>query len=1225
MANDVGKGKTDSSNSPKKEIILDEVVPTLFVALGGTGAQVLWRIRRRIMNTLWGNGGETVRLENITDFPFAEFLQVDLSSYETEQGKAVKGDMLSSKIQFRENEQLIKKLPLEKYTKTEEELNIYPLIQEWFPLSRKTINELNIDVEKGAGQIRAISRLYFFDQYEALKSLIRTKADSLLANVTTDKAQKRLGLKLKTGALKIVVIASTAGGTGSGGFLDVGYLVDWIGRAVSTQGVTTNLVLLLPSGYTGANLVRTQANTYAAMMEMEACMRQGSRYIKQWKKLEVPKLSEAPYGDVYLIDTANLAGEKTAEITDIYEMVADALFEDFSTAEFANRKRSIAVNQNLHKVVPYEMGLPTGQYGDTSITFSRAYSSFGQAIIDTQLEQKQNVILFRQVNAMLKAFFGVASDDPKSNMPTEGERDELLESRMHLGSDNVKIDYDFVVNHDQYYKGAEHDSYHLVTELLRVNDIITLDDIETRIDAVFEEIRTSGSHKEWSERIAEVLKGINRDTFKGVESGSGIHDDAISRRRRELLAELTDPQRKAGIVKALWSRVDNKERGGLDYTIDLIHRIKDQLDNPETGIVKRLEESTQWFADLSGFLRKTDTATLQEHLLQAIDKWIGGKGLAEAKIKQIAQSVKLYVHYHLYAIASREAALLAAAFSDFLGRKQGTDEDGNPIWDGFIGDLERGRGLVRDIILASEEQITRTQEAMKQSHAMYFVLPAPKSRIDELELLSKAEARRWAEEVFQDFGGTQQLFSLLQQDEGRAELMGKLRNRALTLIEGDDAREKENPLFAALDTHPNLSHLFGDFMRRSMPWVFAHLEKYLKDQTPEDQYKCVIGVKDAATFKARYGARLMQSLPATTLMTETQVGFVEIDTPGKMVCYTELSGLPLPSLRNLDQWFVSYKSEDKIPVHCHKNTGTFVHARELTLDELASRAEDFKLYIQAIALGVLRRNKTNGYSVTEKGRIQDAGGERKFRLSGLSDQYREIIERQVRQDLELLVTPDQLAVWGALLEYYAASVYPEARIHKDEEDVFRKGLPTLMCEQLKTDAIQRLERKVGQGTAERLLRLASEQIRDLTDEIPGSKEEVYTYEVNNEDQENKRVLRKEIFHPTYQLEKIIQPPIVNLTNKWNNSGGTVAPPPIGLHMHPEGFMPFKVAIDGKSCGPFDWPQLVELADKGQLLITSKVWQRGMGDWQPAGQINILESLFAVEEPPLFDDEEPPLN
>ena len=1205
----------------KTEVILTEVVPTLFIALGGTGAQVLWRIRRRILNTLWGAGnGNSVRLESLTEFPFAEFLYIDLSTFETEQGIAQKNDILANKVRFKESERIVKKLDLNKYTKSDEDLDRYPLIKEWFPLSRKTINELNIDPEKGAGQIRSISRLYFFDKYQEIKSAIRSKSDALLNNVQSDFAQKRLGLSVQTGAIKIVVVGSTAGGTGSGCFLDMGYLAGWLGKDAANQGVTTNLVLMLPSGYKGAGLTRTEANTYAALMELETCMRQGSRYIKQWVAGEVPRdLSNSPYSDVYLVDTANLAGAKTGDIKDVYDMVADTLFEDFSRAEFANRKRSISVNQNQYKIVPYEMQLPRETYGDMSVSFSRAYSSFGQAIIDTHLEQKKNVLLFRQVNGMLKAFFGVAADDPKSNTPTEGDRDEILSNRMFLGLGNEIIGYDFVARNETYRKGAERTTYPLITELLRINGVSILDDLEKRILDRFEDIRTGGNYKEWPSKVNEVLATINHDTFKAVESGSGLHVDAIRKRRIDLLADLLDPVPDHGLVRALWMRVDNKERGGLDYTIELIQRIKDRLENANTGIVRALEENARWFSDLSGFLRSEETIVLQEHLLQATGKFMSAQIQSDNKLKQIAEAVRLYVRYHLFAAASREAAVLIHALSEALGKQQGTDVEGNPVWQGFIGELEAGRNLVRAIINDAEDQIARTNEAMKQSHAMYFVLPAPKSKLDGLELLPRDQARQWAEEVFHDFGGTQQLFAILQEDQGRSELLSKLRNRALNLIGGDSGADEENPLFAALDDYSkqaSLSQLFTDFLQRAMPWVGAKVEGYLKPQNPEDQYKCLIGVKNARKFEEKYGKLLLNRLPTITMMTSKQVGFVDIDAPGMLVCYTELSGLPLPSQKSLDQWYVSYRGEDKIPVHTHRSTSTFVHAREMTLDELAAQAEDFKLFVQAVALGVLKRTERGEdaglYTVTRRGRTQSIGDEKKLRLIGIPEIYRPIILEQVDQDLGKLISPDQLSMWIALLEHYSAGVYPVATFRSDGVDVDRKGLPTLMCENLVGEWTKRLELMIGQGAAERLLRTAGDAMRDWTFEIPGSTADVYPYEVNMREVQNKRVLLEKVINSEWTLtQDSISPHTEAAVGQLGVRAGVI-PPPLPPQMPVQVF----VAANGQQAGPFDLPVLRQMVTAGQLTRESLVWMEGMVNWAAASSVTAIASVFGAVPPPL---------
>jgi hypothetical protein len=1110
----------------KTEVTLTEVVPTLFIALGGTGAQILWRIRRRILNTLWGPSADnSIRLENLSEFPFAEFLQIDLSAFETEQGKAIKNDILANKVLFKEEERIVKSLDMSKYVRTDEDLAKYPLIQEWFPLSRSKINELNIPIEKGAGQIRALSRLYFFDKYQEIKNAIRSKSEHLLANVSTAESAKRLGLKVQMGSLKIVVVASTAGGTGSGSFLDLGYLTTIIGKTVA-QGVTTNLILMLPTGYSGANRTRTQANTYAALMELETCMRQGSRYINQWSENEITRdMPESPYTDVYLVDTTNLAAAQTEDIKDLYDMVADALFEDFSNAEFANRKRSVSVNQNQHKTNPYTARVSREIYGEMKLTFSRGYSSFGQSIIDTHMEQKKNVVLFRQVNGMLKAFFGVSSDDPKSNTPTEGERDEILASRMYLSVDNEIIKYDFVVSHKDFRKDAECTTYPLVTELLRVNGISQLDDIEKRIVDRFEDIRKGGNYKEWPTKIAEAIASINHDTFKAVESGSGLHEDAIRKRRSELLSELINPRPEHGLIRALWMRVDNKERGGLDYTIALIQRLKDKLENANTGIIKKLEENAKWFSDLSGFLRNEETAKLQEHLLQAIGKLISAQTQSEMKLKQISEAVKLYVRYHLYAASCHEAAILVKDISEGLGKQQGTDADGEPIWGGFIGELEEGRDLVKGIISDAEAQIARTNEAMKQGHAMYFVLPAPRSRIDDLELLPPVQARQWAEEAFQDFGGTQELFSMLKEDAGRTELLSKLRNRALSMIKGDgQTDEVENPLFAALeDQKANLGQLFSDFMQRAMPWVAARIDKYLKEQDPNDQYKCYIGVKDSKKFEEKYGALLKSRLPTVTMMTAKEIGFVEINEPGKLVCYTELSGFPLPSLKGLDDWYTAYREENgKITVHTHRRTSTFVHPRELTTTELASRAEDFKLFVQAVALGVLTRTDKGEdaglYKLRVKGQSRYVGDEKYLRLAGIDISYRKAIQLQVDLDTEQLRSTDQLALWVALLENFLGSAYPLAVILVDGVSKELKSLPTLICEQLVEEWTKRLMSKVDEAQAERLLRIARETLHKWTDEIPSSNTDVYAYEVNMKEIKPKRVLRREVLQSGWVLD-----------------------------------------------------------------------------------------------------------
>lgn len=50
--------------------------PTLYIGVGGTGMEVMMRVRRRILNASWGS--DNVRLENLSQFPIAQFMHFDL-------------------------------------------------------------------------------------------------------------------------------------------------------------------------------------------------------------------------------------------------------------------------------------------------------------------------------------------------------------------------------------------------------------------------------------------------------------------------------------------------------------------------------------------------------------------------------------------------------------------------------------------------------------------------------------------------------------------------------------------------------------------------------------------------------------------------------------------------------------------------------------------------------------------------------------------------------------------------------------------------------------------------------------------------------------------------------------------------------------------------------------------------------------------------------------------
>jgi hypothetical protein len=1214
------------------------VWPTLFMAIGGTGMEISLRVRRRLLNYIWGRSDSPVRIANLTEFPLVQFIYFDLSAVSTtESGQSAVTDPLADLVKFTDEEKLIFKLDMDKYLRTDGELNTYPYIASWFPLTRKKALELGIDPTKGAGQIRALSRLYFFDKYIALRRMIEDKIRTLLAGVSVKEKTERLKLEVEPASLRVVVIASTAGGTGAGSFLDMGYLAKRLARQ-QLLGAKVDLCLMLPSGYAGHGKSRTEANTYAALMELEACIGQGIKFVTQWKDGEDPELPSKPYDEVFLFDTGNLALKKTAKATDLFDMVADILFEDFTSADFANWKRSIAPNQSQYKIDSFSPPIDAQKYGKMKMMYSKAYSAFGQSIIDTQLEQRREEIACGQVNDMLKVFFGIASDAGSGREvppPSPDDGRALLKEDVYCGKENFKLAYKFAASKAAlpYEEGLEFAVHKLVDLLLYDGDKPMLGHLYDRINRAIDEIRISTEKDQRLPRVDKLRNELDRDL--GIEggatdAGAGGIEDAIRARRKFVFQDLTADN--SGLLKALWAAVDNKEKGGIDYTIQLVERIKDCIENDATGILRDMEAAKIWFSGLCEKLREGELQVLRDDIGRTKGGTFLGtkKDYAEDILTNIGETIRWYVEARLREIACREATNLLKELSAWLGEHQGLDEKTNrKRWSphSFAGKLAGYERLVVEIMTSMNEEVIRTREATKQGHAAYQIVRASTAELDAARKLDPKKAMEWAKSVFDNLGGSRAIFQKLEQDVSRAELIAQLRSLALTKLPAIGAGQ-DNPLIKALEemTESERRPLFQHCLDMAMPWVEANLEGIWT--VNPDQYSCVIGVSGAELFEKKFGDEFKTAIPARARMTTKKVNFYETGVSGKLTCYVELSGVPLPALNLLSNWRDSYNEEvKKIPVHTHRDKTLFIHPMAPSSGALDRLAEHFKLYIQGVVFGVLKLRVDSPeerlYCLTVSGEELSVGNERTIRMEGIASEHLVYLQKKVTDALDRIKTTAQYAGLVALYDFYTKCVYPPYKIqNEDKVEILAEGFANVLCANLGEEARKAMKKKsmaAGVDTNGLIARMKGTEDEDRwenfeildkwTEEIEGSDTDVYENEVGKS-HIPKRILRREFFKPGW-LEDLFKPEEkVPIEEK--------IPP------EPKGFRPYKVAIDGKSSGPFDWRGLVDLASKGQLTSATKVWRKPMKDWQKAEVVEELSDLLATDEPSLTDDDEPPL-
>jgi hypothetical protein len=77
----------------------------------------------------------------------------------------------------------------------------------------------------------------------------------------------------------------------------------------------------------------------------------------------------------------------------------------------------------------------------------------------------------------------------------------------------------------------------------------------------------------------------------------------------------------------------------------------------------------------------------------------------------------------------------------------------------------------------------------------------------------------------------------------------------------------------------------------------------------------------------------------------------------------------------------------------------------------------------------------------------------------------------------------------------------------------------------------------------------------------------------------------------------------------NQNAGPQGPPPA------PGALSVHIAEDGATTGPFNQAALQQKVQDGSLSRDTMVWMEGMDDWQPAGAVDRLQSLFRSTPPP----------
>ncbi len=1179
---------TPASINRKAELKVD-LRPTLFIGAGGTGMEVMMRIRRRILSAVW-NKQHPTRVESIADFPVARFLHFDLDNNAIiDEGKSQRTDPWYELVRLTDEERLVEPLDLPQYHESDDSLARFPLIESWMPLRPKKLRSLGIDPSKGAGQIRSVARLYLFDKYPKLRGRIKGALNFLSSNAGIERKEnyQRLGLQVDTSKFRIVVIGSNAGGTGAGSAIDLG----WMAKAIARQEVSdsqVDLVMFMPSGFAKANKERTEANAYATMMELETTMRDMNARVS-WMDPDSIQGKGAPFDDVYFVDTANLANKATQDVKDVYQMVADTLFEDFASADFANRKRSVAVNQQQHKLGPYNPRVPEARFGDMRLSYSKVYSAFGQAVLDTQQSLREDIRAYELAALMVKEFFGlVGRDGALARRAGDAERDSFMREQMEMRERPFTEFPDFKKGTVDVTPFQE---YALTEGLLMDKDGRSLlERVESKVQLEIDRIMAGYDIKLWREKVAELLPQLERDAIREAGATAETSEDRIKRHTGELTGRL-----KTRVRERLYALLDDRKQGGLEFVLSLLEQVKARLLQRD---LINAEKNGRRYRDIRDALRTRQVEESLNNLGQAAGRLFGKDAQAREVMAHLKRDIADYLRFHLLAVSAGQAIEVMRNMSAWLGDPQTTDEQGNAQWSGVAGEFQEGRRHVQEILHAVDNRIAQLRSDARHEHATYIKLTGD---VQPAPVRLTQDVSTWSEEVLLEFGGSGKLFPQLGDERMRSDLLLKLFRRAQTQLSSSElGAEPSDPLLDRLNamTPQERQRVFAEWIRSAMPWVNA---RFSAEFTPNsDQFKCFIGVGDVAAWR-RMEAEIRAAVP-TGFFHGDLVSIVNTGVPGRAVCYIELSGIPMTVLRGLPTWRASYQIENpKIPTHLHFDSTRFRHPISPSMDELNRLADDYEWFLQAIALGVIRRKadlgdreasfQPRGQYLFEvepgSGEWLQIGNEFAIRSNGLPAYYREQVIAAVRNRLAS-VGPHQLVLLAALMRHYQLRVY-EPRLEVDETgaQLPSPSLPNITAKRL-FDAWFRRAAAADPSLTHAAIDAALATLPEWTEAVPDSASDAYTWEV--EKPVDKRVIKPEFLASDARAAQAAE-----------RRTHTATPVPAAVSGPG-----YKLFVGGAQRGPFAVEEIAHQLARGEIDAGTRAWNMAQdtrfGKWQTVADI-----------------------
>lgn len=460
-----------------KKVVLKR---SLFIGLGGTGATALLHTKKRFLDTY----GEVP--------PMIDFLVIDtdqntsLKSLERENVLTDLHKDTSPNVRFKNSEVL--------YTRVRGAKQAYRINKNslftWMPEENEHVLK---DMIHGAGQVRSNGRYSVYFNQNAIIDAVRNK----ISDITDISNIDNSGFEAKGSGIEINFVFSIAGGTGSGSFVDVAYLVK--DALAGNEEVTTIGFLVLPDVFNamqqGVSMENTKPNGYGALMDLDYLMQNRVEDLGlsiNFSNRNI-KIDSNPFDILFTVNNKNTAGDTINHINDIAEQIGLAMYTGSSE-----------LSANVGSVYDNVKSVLLG--GALDIEDKRAWAcGMGVSELFYDGNTIANIYARRVTGAMIDNLLNTHGDAQK--LADNFINDPSVSIRENDGNDDLI---------DSLLNPTPHSQF---------SGLDDLSDISNEIQAYLTNIETTAQQtitENYTDRLASVIESLQKEVNTIINKNNGV-------------------------------------------------------------------------------------------------------------------------------------------------------------------------------------------------------------------------------------------------------------------------------------------------------------------------------------------------------------------------------------------------------------------------------------------------------------------------------------------------------------------------------------------------------------------------------------------------------------------------------------------------------------------------------------------------------------------------------